>query len=62
MSAPKSTLDELRIERDDVPAAKPNRWLWLLVVLVLAASIAATFEANRFPPVRFSGSIKGHDS
>jgi RND family efflux transporter MFP subunit len=54
MSAPKSTLDELRIERDDVPAAKPNRWLWLLVVLVLAASIAAGVSFSRAQSIEIS--------
>jgi RND family efflux transporter MFP subunit len=41
MNAPKSALDELRIEREDARAPQPKRWLWLLVVLALAASIVA---------------------
>jgi HlyD family secretion protein len=54
MSAPKFTLDELRIERDDAPAAKPNRWLWLLVVLVLAVSIAAGISFTRAQAIEIS--------
>jgi HlyD family secretion protein len=41
MNAPKSTLDDLRIERNDARASRPNRWLWTLLVLVLVAAIAA---------------------
>ena len=54
MSAPKSTLDELRIQRDDARAAKPNRWLWPLAILVLAGSIAAGITLTRAQPIEVS--------
>ncbi len=41
MNAPKSTLDELRIERKHAHASPSNRWLWPLAVIFLIAVIAA---------------------
>ena len=54
MSAPKSTLDELRIERHDAHAAKPNGWLWPLALLVVAASVAAAFSLTRAQSIEIS--------
>src|SRR5580692_6856413 len=51
MNAPKSTLDDLRIERDDARASQPKRWLWPLVVLLLVASIGAGIGLTRNQPV-----------
>jgi RND family efflux transporter MFP subunit len=41
MNAPRSTLDELKIERQDASARQSIRWLWPLAALVLIAAIAA---------------------
>src|SRR5580658_9842415 len=51
MSAPKSTLDELRIERDDARASQPSRWLWVLVILVLAGATVAGICFARVQPI-----------
>src|SRR5580658_7235741 len=47
MNAPKSALDELRIERQDARASQPKRWLWLLAALLLAASVAIGLGLTR---------------
>jgi RND family efflux transporter MFP subunit len=47
MNAPRSTLDELKIERKDASARQPNRWLWPSVALVLIVAIAAGIWSMR---------------
>ena len=54
MSTPKSTLDDLRIEREVARPSQPNRWLWLLPVLVVAASAAAGIYATRNQPIEIT--------
>ncbi|MDB6064060.1 MAG: mdtA 2 [Pedosphaera sp.] len=41
MNAPKSSLDELKIERKDSGVRRSNRWLWPVVVLLLILVIVA---------------------
>ena len=40
MNAPKSTLDDLRIERKGPPVRQSNRWLWPLAILVVILAMA----------------------
>lgn len=47
MNAPGSRLDELKIERKDASARKPNRWLWPLMAMVLIVAIAAGIWSKR---------------
>jgi RND family efflux transporter MFP subunit len=51
MNAPKTSLDDLRIERKDAPARRSNRWLWPLVILVLIAAIAAVRWFTHSPAI-----------
>ncbi|MDB6017064.1 MAG: mdtA 2 [Pedosphaera sp.] len=41
MNAPKTSLDDLRIERNDAPARRSNRWLWPLLLFALIVAISA---------------------
>src|SRR5438445_7439624 len=47
MNAPRSSLDELKIERKDAPARQSSRWLWPLIAVVLIAAIAAGIWSTR---------------
>jgi len=54
MNAPKSTLDELRIERKDAHTSRPNPWLWPLVVFVLVGCAVADVFFTRTQPVEIT--------
>ncbi len=54
MSAPKTSLDDLKIERRETHSPQPNRWLWPVVVLVLAAAAAAGFYLTRNPSIEIT--------
>lgn len=47
MNAPKSSLDDLRIERGAARASAPSPWPWVVGVLILAAAIAAGILLTR---------------
>lgn len=69
MNAPKSTLDDLKIERKDSHAPKSIRWLWPVLLVLLLGAIGLAFMFTRgggievtTALVRSSGGGKGADA